>query len=97
VDQPCIETPIIEYRNKSVASTAGIHVKARRRSWWGGMSDCAISDGLSMVYSVLEPSEEARTRSAYLHGYWITSPRARSFGLPYVYVLGYMIEGSKKM
>jgi len=53
-----------------------------------------LSDGLSMVYSFFEPSEESRSLGTFMILDHIT--RARRQGLPYVY-LGYWIEGSKKM
>jgi leucyl-tRNA---protein transferase len=53
-----------------------------------------LSDGLSMVYSFFEPSEQGRSLGTFMILDHIT--RARRQGLPYVY-LGYWIEGSKKM
>ena len=53
-----------------------------------------LSDGLSMVYSFFEPSEQSRSLGTFMILDHIT--RARRLGLPYVY-LGYWIEGSKKM
>src|ERR1700737_1967280 len=53
-----------------------------------------LSDGLSMVYSFFEPSEESRSLGTFMILDHIA--RARRQGLPYVY-LGYWIEGSKKM
>ena len=53
-----------------------------------------LSDGLSMVYSFFEPSEESRSLGTFMILDHIT--RARRLGLPYVY-LGYWIEGSRKM
>jgi len=53
-----------------------------------------LSDGLSMVYSFFEPSEEGRSLGTFMILDHIA--RARRQGLPYVY-LGYWIEGSKKM
>ena len=53
-----------------------------------------LSDGLSMVYSFFEPSEENRSLGTFMILDHIT--RARRMGLAYVY-LGYWVEGSKKM
>jgi arginine-tRNA-protein transferase len=53
-----------------------------------------LSDGLSMVYSFFEPSQQSRSLGTFMILDHIT--RARRLGLPYVY-LGYWIEGSKKM
>ena len=53
-----------------------------------------LGDGLSMVYSFYEPEEEGRSIGTYLILDHIE--RARTLGLPYVY-LGYWVEGSPKM
>lgn len=53
-----------------------------------------LSDGLSMVYSFYDPSEEARSLGTYMILDHID--HTRRLGLPYLY-LGYWIEGSRKM
>ncbi len=53
-----------------------------------------MSDGLSMVYSFYEPSEQDRSLGTYMIVDHIE--RARQRGLPHVY-LGYWVRGSRKM
>ncbi len=53
-----------------------------------------LSDGISMVYSFYEPSEEARSLGTHMIVEHIE--HARRLGLPYLY-LGYWIDGSRKM
>ena len=53
-----------------------------------------LNDGLSMVYSFFEPSEEARSLGTFMILDHIA--RARRMGLQYVY-LGYWVRGSRKM
>jgi arginine-tRNA-protein transferase len=53
-----------------------------------------LSDGLSMVYSVFDPSLEARSLGTFMVLDHIE--RARRLRLPYVY-LGYWVDGSPKM
>ena len=72
--------------------TAASPAAARICSRWR-LTD-VLSDGLSMVYSFFEPSEESRSLGTFMILDHIT--RAKRLGLPYVY-LGYWIEGSKKM
>jgi arginine-tRNA-protein transferase len=90
VEDSHVETRIIEYRRRTVDS--GITGKG------GDLIAVALtdilSDGLSMVYSFFEPSEECRSLGTFMILDHIA--RARRLGLPYVY-LGYWIDGSKKM
>jgi len=53
-----------------------------------------LGDGLSMVYSFYDPTEERRSLGAFMILDHIR--RAREMGLPYVY-LGFWVEGSRKM
>jgi len=53
-----------------------------------------LSDGLSMVYSFFEPSEQSRSLGTFMILDHIV--RARRLGLAYVY-LGYWVRDSKKM
>jgi leucyl-tRNA---protein transferase len=90
VEDSHVETRIIEYRRRggdAGATGRGDELVAV------ALTD-VLSDGLSMVYSFFEPSEENRSLGTFMILDHIT--RARRQGLPYVY-LGYWIEGSKKM
>ncbi|WCL55751.1 arginyltransferase [Gimibacter soli] len=53
-----------------------------------------LSDGLSMVYSFFDTEDPGRSLGTYIIADHIA--RARTAGLPYVY-LGYWVEGSGKM
>ena len=53
-----------------------------------------MSDGISMVYSFYDPSQEKRSLGTYLILEHIE--RMKRSGLPHVY-LGYWVEGSRKM
>jgi leucyl-tRNA---protein transferase len=53
-----------------------------------------LSDGLSMVYSFYDPDYAVRSLGTLMILDHIA--RARTLGLPYLY-LGYWVEGSKKM
>src|SRR5258707_11074775 len=90
VEDSHVETRIIEYRRRngdSGATGRGDQLAAV------SLTD-VLSDGLSMVYSFFEPSEENRSLRTFMILDHITRPPRP--GLPYVY-LGYWIEGSKKM
>jgi leucyl-tRNA---protein transferase len=90
VEDSHVETRIIEYRRRSLeAGPSG-----RSRELVAVALTDVLSDGLSMVYSFFEPSEETRSLGTFMILDHIV--RARRQGLPYVY-LGYWIEGSKKM
>jgi arginyl-tRNA--protein-N-Asp/Glu arginylyltransferase len=90
VEDSHVTTRIIEYRRRTPDS--GITGKG------GDLVAAALTDilgdGLSMVYSFFEPSEQDRSLGTYMILDHIA--RARSMGLPYVY-LGYWIDGSSKM
>ena len=90
VEDSHVTTRIIEYRRRTPAT--GITGKG------GDLIAAALTDilgdGLSMVYSFFEPGEHDRSLGTYMILDHIA--RARSMGLPYVY-LGYWIDGSAKM
>jgi arginyl-tRNA--protein-N-Asp/Glu arginylyltransferase len=90
VEDSHVETRIIEYRKRGADSG----VTGRGEELVGVALTDVLSDGLSMVYSFFEPSEEGRSLGTFMILDHIA--RARRQGLPYVY-LGYWIEGSKKM
>jgi arginine-tRNA-protein transferase len=90
VEDSHVTTRIIEYRRRTPDS--GITGKG------GDLIAAALTDilgdGLSMVYSFFEPGEQDRSLGTFMILDHIA--RARSMGLPYVY-LGYWIDGSSKM
>ena len=90
VEDSHVETRIIEYRKRDTDGGS----TGRGEELVGVALTDVLSDGLSMVYSFFEPSEESRSLGTFMILDHIA--RARRQGLPYVY-LGYWIEGSKKM
>jgi leucyl-tRNA---protein transferase len=90
VEDSHVETRIIEYRRRGADSG----ISGRGEELMAVALTDVLSDGLSMVYSFFEPSEESRSLGTFMILDHIA--RARRQGLPYVY-LGYWIEGSKKM
>ncbi|MEH6950435.1 arginyltransferase [Nitrobacter sp. NHB1] len=89
VEDSHVETRIIEYRRRG--ADTGVN---ERGDLVGVALTDVLSDGLSMVYSFFEPSEQNRSLGTFMILDHIS--RARQLGLPYVY-LGYWIEGSRKM
>ncbi|ABE63034.1 Arginyltransferase [Nitrobacter hamburgensis X14] len=89
VEDSHVETRIIEYRRRGADSDIN-----ERGDLVGVALTDVLSDGLSMVYSFFEPSEQNRSLGTFMILDHIS--RARQLGLPYVY-LGYWIEGSRKM
>ena len=90
VEDSHVETRIVEYRRRN----ADTGITGRGSDLMAVALTDVLSDGLSMVYSFFEPSEENRSLGTFMILDHIT--RARRLGLPYVY-LGYWIEGSRKM
>ena len=90
VEDSHVETRIIEYRRRTPDSG----ITGRGGDLVAVALTDLLSDGLSMVYSFFEPSEEGRSLGTFMILDHIA--RARRQGLPYVY-LGYWIEGSRKM
>lgn len=89
VEDSHVETRIIEYRRRGAD-----RVDNKRGDLVGVALTDVLSDGLSMVYSFFDPSEQNRSFGTFMILDHIS--RARQLGLPYVY-LGYWIEGSRKM
>jgi leucyl-tRNA---protein transferase len=91
IEDSHVNTQITEYRK----SSSTFHPVLRRD---GDLIAVALSDvlkdGLSMVYSFFEPDEESRSLGTYMILDHVN--RARTMGLPYVY-LGYWVNGSQKM
>jgi len=85
VEDSHIETRLVEYR-LAEGPRAGVLVGV-------ALTD-VLNDGLSMVYSYYDPSEEARSFGTYMILDHIA--RARAANLPHVY-LGYWVDGSRKM
>ncbi len=81
VEDTPITTGMLEFRDAS-----GTLLGACLTDW--------LSDGLSAVYSFFTPAEDRRSLGTYAI-LWLVS-RARSLGLPYVY-LGYWVPESRKM
>jgi len=92
VEESVIETSITEYRLKPAEGA----LTTDPGGWpLAGAALCdMLSDGISMVYSFYEPTENRRGLGTYM--ILETIAHARALGLPYVY-LGYWIEGSRKM
>lgn len=86
VEDSHVETRIVEYRLPPVGAHPGELVAV-------ALTDI-LSDGLSMVYSFYDPDLEGRSLGTWMILDHIQ--RARTLGLPYVY-LGYWVEGSRKM
>jgi arginyl-tRNA--protein-N-Asp/Glu arginylyltransferase len=89
VEDSHVETRIVEYRQKHDRAGA----RGSGRLLGVALTD-VLGDGLSMVYSFFEPEDSARSLGTLMILDHIA--RARTLGLPYVY-LGYWVKGSKKM
>jgi arginine-tRNA-protein transferase len=90
VEDSHVETRIIEYRKRGVDTG----ITGRGEELIAVALTDVLSDGLSMVYSFFEPSQQSRSLGTFMILDHIT--RARRLGLPYVY-LGYWVDGSRKM
>jgi arginyl-tRNA--protein-N-Asp/Glu arginylyltransferase len=91
VEDTHVETSLIEYRRRGPDS--GFTGRGQGDLFAMALTD-RLSDGLSMVYSVFDPSLEARSIGTFMVLDHIE--RARKLRLPYVY-LGYWVDGSPKM
>ncbi|KPF72675.1 arginyl-tRNA-protein transferase [Bosea sp. AAP35] len=91
VEDTHVDTTLIEYRRRGPDS--GFTGRGRGDLYAMALTD-TLSDGLSMVYSVFDPSLIARSLGTFMVLDHIE--RARRLRLPYVY-LGYWVDGSPKM
>lgn len=90
VEDSHVTTRLIEYRRR----TADTGITGKGGNLIAAALTDILGDGLSMVYSFFEPGEHDRSLGTFMILDHIA--RARSMGLPYVY-LGYWIDGSAKM
>ncbi|WP_125257225.1 arginyltransferase [Brevundimonas fluminis] len=86
VEDTAVRTHLVEYRLPSLDGGPG-------RLMGVALTD-VLSDGLSMVYSFFDPSEEKRGLGVFAVLDHVV--QARNLGLPFVY-LGYWVEGSRTM
>ncbi len=91
VEDSVIETFVTEYRQKPDDPLATDPDKWPLKA----VSLCdRLSDGVSMVYSFYDPTDDARSLGTYMILEHLE--HSRRLGLPYLY-LGYWIDGSRKM
>ncbi len=91
VEDTHVRTHLIEYRIRQEG--AGLERRPGGQLIGVALTDF-MSDGLSMVYSFYDPDIAKRSLGTFMILDHIR--RARTLGLPYVY-LGYWVKGSKKM
>ncbi|MCA3565630.1 MAG: arginyltransferase [Methylocystis sp.] len=91
VEDSHVETSVVEYRQRRIDTA--ITGKSKGPLMGVSLTDI-LSDGLSMVYSFFEPDLVDRSLGTVMILDHIA--RAKSLGLPYLY-LGYWVEGSQKM
>ena len=91
VEDSHVETMMVEYRKRGVDS--GITKRGEGSLIATALTD-VLANGLSMVYSFFDTSEDFKSLGTYMILDHIE--RARKLGLPYVY-LGYWVDGSPKM
>lgn len=95
IEDSVIDTFLTEYR---LRPTGAPHLSYRERADAWPLKAVALcdklSDGVSMVYSFYDTTDEALSLGTYMIMEHIAY--ARSLGLPYLY-LGYWIAGSRKM
>jgi leucyl-tRNA---protein transferase len=91
IEDTHVETLVIEYRRRGADS---FMTGAGEGPLLGVALTDQLADGLSMVYSFFDPDFESFSLGTMMILDHIE--RARSMGLPYVY-LGYWVDGSPKM
>jgi arginine-tRNA-protein transferase len=93
VEDSVVETFVTEYRRKPGSRLLSSAVTGDLPLAAAALCD-RLSDGISMVYSFYDPTEEHRSLGTYMILDHVEYARAQ--GHPFVY-LGYWIEGSRKM
>jgi leucyl-tRNA---protein transferase len=91
IEDSHVETRLLEYRRRG--PDTAINGRGQGEVLAVCLTD-VLSDGLSMVYSFFDPRQAGRSLGTYMILDHIA--RARSLGLPYLY-LGYWVDGSPKM
>jgi len=92
IEDSIVDTFLTEYRLPAGSSASE---PPSAKGPLKGLALCdRLSDGISMVYSFYDTSDEDRSLGTYMILEQIAE--ARRLGLPYLY-LGYWIEGSRKM
>lgn len=91
VEDSHVKTRVVEYRRRDIDTP--ITGRSKGELVAAVLTDI-LGDGLSLVYSFFEPEEAGRSLGTLVILDHIA--RARTMGLPYVY-LGYWVEGSRKM
>lgn len=91
VEDTYVDTRLVEYR---LGSGPGAARKRSNGPLLAAALTDVLGDGLSMVYSFFDPALPSRSLGSFMILDHIE--RARTMGLPYVY-LGYWVRGSDKM
>jgi arginyl-tRNA--protein-N-Asp/Glu arginylyltransferase len=91
VEDSHVKTRLVEYRRRDIDTA--INGRSKGDLVAAVLTDI-LGDGLSLVYSFFEPDQAARSLGTLVILDHIA--RAKTMGLPYVY-LGYWVEGSPKM
>jgi leucyl-tRNA---protein transferase len=86
IDETVVDSRLIEYRYERAHENGGELVATVLMD--------VLQDGLSLIYSFFDPSEEARSLGTFVVLDGIL--RAKKLGLPFVYI-GYLVPGAKKM
>ncbi|MCA0316533.1 MAG: arginyltransferase [Proteobacteria bacterium] len=91
VEDSHVKTRVVEYRKRDIDTA--ITGRSKGDLVAAVLTDI-LGDGLSLVYSFFEPDQAARSLGTLVILDHIA--RAKTMGLPYVY-LGYWVQGSPKM
>jgi leucyl-tRNA---protein transferase len=86
IDETVVDSRLIEYRYERSHKNGGELIATVLMD--------ILQDGLSLIYSFFDPSEESRSLGTYVVLDGIM--RAKKMGLPYLYI-GYLVPGAKKM